>query len=123
MTDRSRQTTTQMLPQLDQFDFHQHLEASTGIVLVLFTSPLCGGCHHLRRVLLQVREQQPGWQFFEVDAQREPGLTSEFEVFHLPTIFLFQDGSFHCELAAEASIRSIIEKTRQALHEPPAEAP
>ena len=105
-----------------QFDFHQHLPDMTGTTLVAFTSPDCGSCRHLRNVLLAVHELQPAWHLLEIDAQRESGLVSEFEVFHLPTIFLFSDGQFHCELQAEARPPAIIEAVRAALQQPPAAA-
>ena len=111
------------LPRLDQFDFHPRLAAMTGTTLVMFTSPDCGGCRHLRQVLQEVRRRQPGWRVFEVDAQRDPALSNEFEVFHLPTIFLFHDGEFHCQLQAEARTTAIVSATRRALQQPAEEAP
>lgn len=111
------------LATLDQFDFHQRLSELAGTALVMFSSPDCGGCRHLRRVLTEVRRLQPGWRIFEVDAQRDQALTHEFEVFHLPTVFLFNNGQFHCELQAEARPTRIVEATRLALAAPAQEAP
>ena len=123
MTDSRPPTDAATLPRLDQYDFHPRLADMTGTILVMFTSPDCGGCRHLRRVLQEVRRREPGWQVFEVDAQRDPALTHEFEVFHLPTVFLFKDGIFHCQLDAEAGVESIISSTRGALQQPAREAP
>jgi len=123
MTDANQETTALPLPMLDQFDFHRRLVDMTGTTLVLFTSPDCGGCRHLRQVLHEVHRLEPLWHLFEVDAQRDPALTSEFEVFHLPTVFLFQDGVFHCELQAGARPSSIIQATAAALQQPAQEAP
>jgi len=111
------------LPKLDQFDFHPRLADMTGTTLIMFTSPDCGGCRHLRQVLRDVHRQEPGWHVYEVDAQRDPALANEFEVFHLPTIFLFQNGEFHCRLDAEARTSAIISTTRSALQQPAGEAP
>ncbi len=111
------------LATLDQFDFHQRLSELAGTALVMFSSPDCGGCRHLRQVLSEVRRRQPGWRVFEVDAQRDLALTHEFEVFHLPTVFLFSDGQFHCELQAEARPARIVEATWRALDAPAQEAP
>jgi thioredoxin-like negative regulator of GroEL len=108
---------------LDQFDFHSRLTDTTGTALVTFTAPNCGACRHLRHVLREISHLQPDWHLFEVDAQRDPGLCNEFEVFHLPAIFLFQDGHFHCELQAEARPSSIIGAIAAALQRPAAEAP
>ena len=123
MTDRDQETTVPRLQQLDQFDFHQRMADMTGTTLIMFTSPDCGSCRHLRRVLVEVCSLEPGWQVFEVDVQRDPGLGNEFEVFHLPTIFLFHNGLFHCQLEAQASTASIISTARNALRQPAAESP
>lgn len=111
------------LPALSQFDFHARLSETAGTTLVMFSSPDCGGCRHLRQVLREVHRLEPRWQLFEVDAQRDQALTHEFEVFHLPTIFLFRDGEFHCQLEAEARPAAIVAATRSALQRPPEEAP
>lgn len=123
MTDLERKTTAMPLPTLSQFDFHPRLADMTGPALVMFSSPGCGGCRHLRRVLQEVAEREPAWHIFEVDAQRDSALVNEFEVFHLPTVFLFQGGEFHSQLRAEARPVAIISATHEALRQPAEEAP
>ena len=123
MFDPHQQLPQLSLPALDQFDFHARLDNMTGPTLVMFSSPDCGGCRQLRRVLQEVRRQRPDWHLFEVDAQRDQALVNEFEVFHLPTIFLFSDGQFHCELQAEARPAQVIAATIAALQQPAREAP
>jgi thioredoxin-like negative regulator of GroEL len=108
---------------LSQFDFHPRLAEISGTALVAFTSADCGGCRQLRRVLQEVARREPAWRLYEVDAQRDAALTNEFEVFHLPTIFLFNGGAFHCELRAEARPSAIIAATLAALRRAPQEAP
>ncbi|MCB1774405.1 MAG: thioredoxin family protein [Gammaproteobacteria bacterium] len=108
---------------LDQFDFHPTLMHTTGIALVTFSSVDCGSCRHLRQVMQVVAREQPAWQLFEVDAQRDAALTREFDVFHLPALFLFADGEFHCEIHAEATPAAIIAATLAGLAQPPKEAP
>ena len=111
------------LPALDQFGFHQRLSETGGTALIMFSSPDCGSCRHLRRVLRQVHARKPLWHLFEVDVQRDAGLANEFEVFHLPTIFLFQDGEYHCRLETEARTEAIVAATLAALGRPAMEAP
>lgn len=123
MVDHRHNDAGSQLPTLDQFEFHSRLGASSGPALVMFTSPDCGGCRHLRGVLLEVRRQHPEWGYFEVDAQRDQALSNEFEVFHLPTVFLFSAGQFHCRLDAEARPSAIIAATHAALQQPAEEAP
>ena len=123
MADHRQHDAGTQLPALDQFDFHSRLADAGGPVLVMFTSPDCGGCRHLRGVLFEVRRRHPEWRYFEVDAQRDQALTNEFEVFHLPTLFLFHAGQFHCQLETEARPAAIIAAIRAALRQPAEEAP
>jgi len=112
-----------MVATLDQFGFHHHLAALSGPALVMFGSVDCGGCRHLKQVMDAIAAERRDWAVFEVDAQRDAALTSEFEVFHLPTLFLFMAGEFHCELRAEARPAAIIAEVEQALLRPAEEAP
>lgn len=111
------------LQSLDQFDFHHRLEQLPGVSLVLFTGPACGACKRLKRVL----EGEPllfaELRLFEVDAQRDMALTREFGVFHLPAMFLYRDGAFHCELHSEATAHHLRHAIDAALAAPPQEAP
>ncbi|MCG6967089.1 MAG: thioredoxin family protein [Chromatiaceae bacterium] len=123
MTDLPQRRESWTLPALTQFDFHARIAIMPGTTLVMFGSPACGACRHLRRVFREVGRLEPAWQLFEVDAETEPGLTNEFEVFHLPTVFLFRDGEFHCELEAEARPLGIVAATHAAMQQPAREAP
>jgi thioredoxin-like negative regulator of GroEL len=123
VADHRREDPGSMVPKLSQFDFHDRLADSSGPTLVMFTSPDCGGCRHLRGVLQEVSRQHPDWRAYEVDAQRDQALTNEFEVFHLPTVFLFFAGQYHCQLEAEARPSAIVAATLAALQQPAEEAP
>ena len=108
---------------VDQFNFHHVLEQTRGPALVFFTGPYCGACHTLRRVLAAYLGTSEDLQVFEVDAERDPGLAREFEVFHLPSLFLYVDGRYHCELQSEPRVPEIARAIAVALKQPPREAP
>lgn len=112
-----------MLAELDQFEFHHRLAESTGTSLVIFTGPHCGACKRLKSVLQEAGNLFADVQLFEVDAQRDMALTREFGVFHLPAMFLFRDGEFHCELHSEALAPQLRAAIDQALALPAEEAP
>ena len=107
--------------QLDQFNFHHSLESAPGVSLVVFTGPACGACKTLKQVLEDPRFGE--LNLFEVDAGEEMGLTREYNVFHLPAMFLFIAGRFHCELQAEAQPARLRTAIDAALGGPPGEAP
>ncbi len=112
-----------MFENLSQFDFHHRLAELQSPALVFFTSKDCGACRHLKVILTSVQQLQADWHVFEVDAQIEMGLTREFEVFHLPALFLFADGEFHSELRCEATPETVERAVQEALRKPAQEAP
>ena len=112
-----------MFAQLSQFDLHQHIAENATPTLVFFSTDGCSSCRHLKQILLQLQNRHPEWMLYEVDAQKEMGLTSEFEVFHLPAIFLFDQGEYHSEISCAASVSAIEEAVSQALRAQPQEAP
>ncbi len=109
--------------QLTQFDFHHVLAETDGLSLVFFTSPGCGACRHLKRILEEQADEFSSIHLFEVDAQQEMALTREFEVFHLPALFLFQNGQYHAPIQAEPSPGSLWLAIEEALAAEPQEAP
>jgi len=123
MPDSNQDTPNLSLPTLNQFNFHSQIGELRGTTLVLFASVGCGSCQHLRQLVPEIHHLQPTWDIFEVDAHHEAALTNEFEVFHLPAIFVFHDGRFQCNLESEATPRAIVEAAQAALQRPPCEAP
>lgn len=112
-----------VISSLNQFNFYHALEATKGPSLVYFTAPNCGACRYLGNVLEQMLTSNPGFRVFKVDAQQDQALVQEYEVFHLPSMFLFIDGEFHCELQSEASDMAIRQAIEVARRQPAQEAP
>lgn len=108
---------------LTQFDFHHTLAETGGVSLVYFTSPGCGACRHLRQMLDSHADTFSHINLFEVDAQQDMALTREFEVFHLPSLYLFKDGQFHAQIHSEPLPQSLIAAVEMALAAEPQEAP
>ncbi len=111
------------ITRISDLNYHPTLMASRGAVLVYFTAPDCGACRSLKADLQAWQKEYPPYQalpVFEVDAVESAGLVNEFEIFHLPTLFLYKDGQFHAELKCMASPASI-EQTLQAASRLPAE--
>ena len=108
---------------LTQFDFHHTLEVTPGVSLICFTAPQCGACRAMRQALARRGLQDPSFTLFEVDSQRDLALTREFEVFHLPSLFLYRDGQFHGALQAPPVAGSLQLAIGERLAQPPDEAP
>jgi hypothetical protein len=111
------------LTPLDQFNFHHTLSATRGVSLVFFTSHACSVCRLWRHLLIGYSRHEPDITLFEVDAQRDMALTREFELFHLPALFLYQDGDFHCPLQCEAHAGKLALAIQAALSAPAQELP
>jgi thioredoxin-like negative regulator of GroEL len=108
---------------LDQFNFHHVLADTAGVSLIYFTASACGACKQLKWMFDHHPDEFALLSLFEVDAQREMALTHEFGVFHLPALFLFNEGEFHAEIQAEPLPHAIIAAVEAALAQPAKEAP
>lgn len=117
--------------ELDEFTFFPSLEYSSGIVMVFFTGPHCASCHHLKSLLNLEHSQFTqhyadstlSFSAYEIKADKAAALVNEFGVFHLPSLYLYKDGQFHCELHAEAVPAKLIEAIDIALSKPAEEEP
>jgi thioredoxin-like negative regulator of GroEL len=105
---------------LTEFDFHPRLAATPGVSLVLFSSPACGACRRMEAVL---PKGAAGVSLFKVDVQRSTALARQFDVFHLPALFLFVAGRYHAEIRCEALPEAIRDTIKAALAMPPEEEP
>ncbi|MEE9325708.1 MAG: thioredoxin family protein [Cocleimonas sp.] len=116
-----------MIKELDEFNFHSIIPETSGLALVFFSGPHCASCHHLRDLLIAQKQVFVSafveFNCFEVKADKATALVNEFNVFHLPSMFLYQDGTFHCELQSQAHSQKLIEAIELALSEPAEEEP
>jgi len=108
---------------LNEFGFHHALAGTRGLALVMFTGAGCSCCRAWKRLLTAYRAQRPELALFEVDAGHAQALAREFNVFHLPALFLYRDGHFHCALQSEAHPDKLRAAIEAALAAPAQEAP
>ena len=87
---------------LTDLNFHHVLAETSGAALVFFTAPNCGACRSLKTALRKWLHDYPPLPVFEVDAVHNGGLVNALDIFHLPALFLYVDGHYHCELQSEA---------------------
>jgi len=124
-------TTSSNLIELDRYrlrtlhdaNFYSTLHEMSGPCLVIFTSAGCASCRAWKQVLLDYLQAHEPLTMFEVDAHESMALVSEYEVFHLPGLFLFKDGSFHSALQCEANIDKLHMAISAALRGPAQEEP
>ena len=111
------------LPRLTQFDFHHRLAQVPGTAVVLFTRRGCGACRGMGRVLEQWRAAGDAPALLVVDAETDTALVREFEVFHLPALFVFHGGAYHGRLEAPPRLPLLREALAACLARPAEEAP
>jgi thioredoxin 1 len=87
---------------LDESSFHAVLRASPRISVVMFSGPDCGACRRLEKHIPDWLSAQAS-HFYKIDVQKSTGLARAYEVFHLPSLFVFVDGCYHAPLQAEAA--------------------
>jgi thioredoxin 1 len=108
---------------VEQFEFHQTLESSKGISIVFFSSKECLSCRYWEQLLEQFCKKHPDIAIFKVDAGQDRALTEEFDVFHLPSLFLYNNGKYHCALQSEARLEALEKAITVALEAPAEEMP
>jgi thioredoxin 1 len=107
---------------LAEGDFHRRLAASTGTAVVLFSAPHCSACRVWKRLLPEALAGVAD-AFYEVDVSEATGVARGFDIFHLPTIYLYGDGRFHAELQCEARPEAIRYTALSLLGAPAMEEP
>ena len=107
---------------LNASDFHHRLEQESGVSLVFFTHEICGSCQAWKRLLLELQATSPV-NVFEVNAETEMALTNEFEVFHLPSLFLYHNGRYHAPFQSVASLPAVHKAIEVLLDQPAVEMP
>lgn len=111
------------MQRLDQFSFHPTLAEQAGPALVFFTAAACASCRHWHRLLTDYAAGDDSFPVFEVDAGQDQALAREFELFHLPALFLYRDGHYHRPVSCEASLLRLRAAISAALALPAEEAP
>jgi len=111
------------LQPLNDSNFYSVLQDSSGVAIAFFTSAGCNSCRYWKALLEQLVAQRPSLQVFEIDAEQSMGLAREYEVFHLPALFVFVNGQFHAPLQCEARIQTIDHTLDGLLAAPAREAP
>ena len=123
LTNMLSRIPTPMLATLNQFDFHHTLEERRGLSIVFFSSTSCASCSFWKQLLGNYKQRHPEIEVYEVDAKQDQALAEEFNLFHLPALFLYADGAFHAELQCEANFEKLDASINAALRNPAQEAP
>lgn len=103
---------------LDPLDFFKILEGREGPCLVAFVKPACGACRSMKAALEAIAVPS-----YLVDAEDGPGLVAEYEVFHLPALFLWCDGEYHARIHCPPTPVAVVQALAEALARGPEPEP
>lgn len=94
----------------NQEQFHSSI--SSGVTFVDFHAAWCGPCRMIAPVLEKLDPIYPNIDFYEVDIEEVPEITTEYEVTAVPMFILFKDGKVEDVIkgAAPAIIKQTLEK-------------
>lgn len=107
--------------ELTDLDADRRLLDLPGTSLLVFTSTGCASCRWARRMLPGMA--LPLARLCWVDAGRNAGLVSRYEVFHLPALFLVRDGQFLGALQSRLTPSDLVAAIDEALLRPAEELP
>ncbi len=108
---------------LEQFEFHHVIEQTPGVTLVVFETAAGGACKRFRQHLRDYAVRMHPVTVFTVGAGRDLALTREFEVVHLPALFVYVDGVYQGQLQCRAESNDFARALAELLKLPAQEAP
>jgi hypothetical protein len=103
-------------------DPHRFIDALPGRVLLMFGSRACGTCRAAQARVPSLAEGRVDALVY-IDAEVQTALVREYEVFHLPAMFLFRAGRYHALLHAPLTPAEFGQAIDAALAGPAQEAP
>ena len=77
---------------LDKNNFETEVLKNKGVVLVDFYATWCGPCKTTGPIIEQLAEEIKEVKFVKVDVDQNQELSSQYQVFSIPTFLIFKDG-------------------------------
>jgi len=77
---------------LDKNNFETEVLKTKGLVIVDFYAQWCGPCKMTGPIIEQLAEEVKNVKFVKVDVDQNQELTSQYQVFSIPTFLVFKDG-------------------------------
>lgn len=104
-----------MVTQLTQDTFQKEvLEQKKGLVLVDFYAVWCGPCKVTEPIIEELAEEMKDVKFAKLDVDTAPELSSEYQVFSIPTFLIFKDGKLIGQMVGAKPKESFIEEIDKA---------
>jgi hypothetical protein len=111
------------MERVSELGFWQRMAGQKGWIILFFSSAGCHSCKIWRRLLSEWEQRRSDLQVWEADAGIEMGLAQEFDVYHLPALFVFRDGRYQRPMQVEARLSAFDPWLAAQADLPPEEAP
>lgn len=80
------------VPHLNKNNFEVEVLKNKGIVLVDFFATWCGPCKMTGPIIDQLAEEVKNVKFVKVDVDQNQELSSQYQIFSIPTFLIFKNG-------------------------------
>lgn len=80
------------VPHIDKNNFETEVLKAKGVVFVDFYATWCGPCKVTGPIIEQLADEMKNIKFIKIDVDQNPELSSEYQVFSIPTFLIFKDG-------------------------------
>lgn len=77
---------------LDKNNFETEVLKNKGVVLVDFYATWCGPCKITGPIFEQLADEVKTVKFVKVDVDQNQELSSQYQIFSIPTFLIFKDG-------------------------------
>lgn len=103
------------VPHLDKNSFEGEVLKSKGVVLVDFYATWCGPCKMTSPIIEELAGEMKNVKFVKVDVDQNQELSSQYQVFSIPTFLVFKDGQVVNQFVGAQSKEAFIAEINKAI--------
>ncbi len=100
---------------LDKNNFEAEVLKTKGVVLVDFYATWCGPCKATGPIIEQLAEEVKNVKFVKVDVDQNQELSSQYQVFSIPTFLVFKDGQVVNQFVGAVSKEGFLAEINKAV--------
>ena len=99
---------------IDKNNFEVEVLKNKGVVLVDFFATWCGPCKMTGPIIDQLAEEVKDVKFVKVDVDQNQELSSQYQIFSIPTFLIFKDGEVVSQFVGAQSKEGFLAEIKKA---------